>query len=202
MKLNRHQYFSLTLEQLQFIDSELNIDTIEFMVSPKAYKLYLSKNFDLLGIPTELNENRNILKKKLLEMTDDIVSFYNGLRKLTEKYLNIFVEQGYEIVNLVDDKGIDIVDYPIFSLKFSSFEENSTKIKIVPKENSKNYTLVYGEEIKYTKYLDEEKGKTYLLINQDFYKPYEIDPDKDIVIGNLDIYDKNFLNHFGFKFQE
>lgn len=179
------QFFQLSKESLTFIRQILKLDVARFELSPIAYEVFKSKEYYLVGIPKDL-ENEELFYEKLLEMTTDISSFYNKLRKHTELFLN---NLNFNFVNNVDKNGHDIVDYPWFKLSFSHVRDDLVHVESM--EGTKPYSHVYCMKFNYN--LIEQDGKKFVSIEG--YPLVQLPTETD----QVKLCNKKFLEHFNVK---
>jgi hypothetical protein len=164
IKSKELDFYTLSVEDLEFIRINLGIDTMKFELSPGLYYVYRTKDYSLIGLQEPVNDS--ISTKRLLVLNADQGKGFSALRKLNELIVN---SMGYFITNSTDESGHEILDYPWFRLKFDIVKED--KVKVSPVEGTKAYTVVYKFKVDY-KVVEQEKGK---ILEVDGYGSFPIE---------------------------
>ncbi len=177
-------FFGLEKNQLVFLREQLAVEVAEFELSYKAYEIYKTKDYQLVGMPQELYEKNDIFYIKLLEITDDVKKYYDKLRKHTEYFLN---NLPIKFINDKLENGEEVVDYPWYCLEFLQKELDLCEIKLKD-DNCRPYSKVYNYKLK-VNLIKSGEEEVYQIRNYQFVSKKEIEK-KHI---------RNFLNHFDVK---
>ena len=130
----------------------------------------------------KLEKSDEYVYSKYLEMSIDMVSYYDKLRKHTEMFLN---EMNIKFINSKDGSGNEIVDFPWFRLFMTYVRDDLIQISSLP--DTKPYSFVYSMKLKYE--IVERDDTSFIKIEG--FPLVQISPTSQIKDCN-----RKFLEHF------